>query len=253
LTRFVSVFLWAGLFYGSALLSLGTQLIPLGNAARADSIIFHSIDKTNPKHVIARMESYLAQSPRTITQTPKSHPVPQDVARLEAYLAENRKSDAQTSKTHLAQNATKSEAKSTGSEKQATVQTVSQEDDLLSGPDFEKAISGDAATQQAGKDKAAAKPLSSAKKQEEARIPLNADKEHLRLFVENRYPSANACGVCHPKHYKEWSVSQHAYAQLSPIYLSLNNKINELSNGSNGDFCLRCHSPVGVWVIVRGL
>ena len=75
--------------------------------------------------------------------------------------------------------------------------------------------------------------------------PLSADEEHLNLFLENRYPSANTCGVCHPKHYDEWSVSQHAYAQLSPIYLSLNNRINELSNGSNGDFCLRCHSPVG--------
>ncbi len=72
-----------------------------------------------------------------------------------------------------------------------------------------------------------------------------ANEEHLALFVENRYPSASTCGVCHPKHYKEWSVSQHAYAQLSPAYLSLNNKINQLSNGSNGDFCLRCHSPVG--------
>ena len=73
----------------------------------------------------------------------------------------------------------------------------------------------------------------------------SAAEQHLNLFVENRYPSANTCGTCHPKHYKEWSVSQHAYAQLSPIYLSLNNKINKLSNGSNGDFCLRCHSPVG--------
>ncbi len=75
--------------------------------------------------------------------------------------------------------------------------------------------------------------------------PSSADEDHLKLFVENRYPSAATCGVCHPKHYKEWSVSQHAYAQLSPIYLSLNNRINQLSNGSNGDFCLRCHSPVG--------
>ncbi len=74
---------------------------------------------------------------------------------------------------------------------------------------------------------------------------LSADEQHLQLFVENRYPAAATCGICHPKHYKEWSVSQHAYAQLSPIYLSLNNKINELSNGSNGDFCLRCHNPVG--------
>ncbi|MGI9406589.1 MAG: multiheme c-type cytochrome, partial [Hyphomicrobiaceae bacterium] len=72
-----------------------------------------------------------------------------------------------------------------------------------------------------------------------------ANEEHLKLFVENRYPSAATCGVCHPKHYREWSVSQHAYAQLSPVYLSLGNRINQLSNGSNGDFCLRCHSPVG--------
>jgi nitrate/TMAO reductase-like tetraheme cytochrome c subunit len=72
-----------------------------------------------------------------------------------------------------------------------------------------------------------------------------ADEDHLKLFVENRYPSASTCGICHPKHYKEWSVSQHAYAQLSPVYLSLNNRINQLTNGSNGDFCLRCHSPVG--------
>jgi hypothetical protein len=75
--------------------------------------------------------------------------------------------------------------------------------------------------------------------------PASAEVDHLSLFVEDRYPSASTCGVCHPKHYKEWSVSQHAYAQLSPIYLSLNNKINQLSNGSNGDFCFRCHSPVG--------
>jgi len=73
----------------------------------------------------------------------------------------------------------------------------------------------------------------------------DAAEGHLDLFLENKYPSASTCGTCHPKHFKEWSVSQHAYAQMSPIYLSLNNRINELSNGSNGDFCLRCHSPVG--------
>ncbi len=85
---------------------------------------------------------------------------------------------------------------------------------------------------------------SSSASEKEAKL-AQADEDHLKLFVENRYPSANTCGICHPKHYKEWSVSQHAYAQLSPVYLSLNNRINQLSNGSNGDFCLRCHSPVG--------
>ena len=73
----------------------------------------------------------------------------------------------------------------------------------------------------------------------------DAYAEHEALFAESRFPSAATCRTCHPKHYKEWSVSQHSYAQLSPVYLALNNKINQLASGTNGDFCLRCHSPVG--------
>jgi Cytochrome c554 and c-prime len=88
--------------------------------------------------------------------------------------------------------------------------------------------------------KAASEPVPKAR-----RASTATDTTHIKLFTENRYPSANSCAACHPKQYKEWSVSQHAYAQLSPVYLSLSNKINQLANGSNGDFCLRCHSPVG--------
>jgi cytochrome c554/c'-like protein len=80
---------------------------------------------------------------------------------------------------------------------------------------------------------------------EQKDIALQAARDHEALFAENRYPSAATCGTCHPKHYKEWSVSSHAYAQLSPVYMSLNSEINELTSGSDGDFCLRCHSPVG--------
>ena len=76
-------------------------------------------------------------------------------------------------------------------------------------------------------------------------VSESAAKEHAALFTESKYPSATTCAICHPKQYKEWSVSQHAYSPLSPIYLSLSNKINELANGSNGDFCLRCHNQVG--------
>ena len=73
-----------------------------------------------------------------------------------------------------------------------------------------------------------------------------AAEAHLALFAENRYPSANTCKVCHEDHYREWSVSQHAYAQLSPIYMAMQNRINQLSNGTNGDFCIRCHNQVGM-------
>ena len=71
------------------------------------------------------------------------------------------------------------------------------------------------------------------------------EEPHEALFAEDRYPSASTCVTCHPKQYREWSVSQHSYAQLSPIYMALNNTINMLTNGSNGDFCLRCHNQVG--------
>jgi hypothetical protein len=70
-------------------------------------------------------------------------------------------------------------------------------------------------------------------------------KAHNALFAEDQYPSAATCRTCHPKQYNEWSVSQHSYSQLSPAYLTLSNKILSLSNGTNGDFCFRCHSPVG--------
>ena len=71
-----------------------------------------------------------------------------------------------------------------------------------------------------------------------------AAAEHAKLFVENDYPSATTCATCHPKHYKEWSVSQHSYAQLSPVYLSFSSFTNEITSGTNGDFCFRCHTPI---------
>jgi len=94
------------------------------------------------------------------------------------------------------------------------------------------------------KGKSAEEPAKKEKKKEE-NVGGDAQKAHEALFAEASYPSAATCRTCHPKQYKEWSVSQHSYSQLSPAYLSLSNKILQLSNGSNGDFCLRCHSPVG--------
>jgi len=36
---------------------------------------------------------------------------------------------------------------------------------------------------------------------------------HEKLFQEKRFPSATTCKTCHPRQYRQWSVSQHAYAQ----------------------------------------
>ncbi|MFQ5349269.1 MAG: multiheme c-type cytochrome [Thermoanaerobaculia bacterium] len=76
--------------------------------------------------------------------------------------------------------------------------------------------------------------------------PLTADQEHEKLFEENRFPSATTCATCHPQHYREWSVSPHAYAQMSPVFNAMHGTVLLLTNGTNGDFCIRCHTPVGM-------
>ena len=71
-------------------------------------------------------------------------------------------------------------------------------------------------------------------------------KAHANLALAKAYPSATECGDCHPQHYREWSISQHAYAQMSPIFNTMQGAINVLTNGTNGDFCIRCHNQVGM-------
>ncbi len=72
--------------------------------------------------------------------------------------------------------------------------------------------------------------------------------DHQNLYVQDKYPSASQCASCHPRQFREWSVSQHAYAQLSPVYMAMQTTINLLTSGTNGDFCLRCHTPVGTQI-----
>ena len=81
---------------------------------------------------------------------------------------------------------------------------------------------------------------------EAAEAPKSADEEHANLFLENRFPAATTCATCHPDHYREWSVSPHAYAQMSPVFNAMHGTILKLTNGTNGDFCIRCHTPVGM-------
>ena len=81
---------------------------------------------------------------------------------------------------------------------------------------------------------------------QEKEKPLSADEEHQNLFSENRFPSANTCATCHPQHFREWSVSPHAYSQMSPVFNAFHGTLLVATNGTNGDFCIRCHTPVGM-------
>ncbi len=108
-------------------------------------------------------------------------------------------------------------------------------DDLLSG-DGDLLLGDDSANETAEARKKEEKPASVA----------NANAEHEKLFLESKYPSANTCATCHPRQYEQWSASQHAYAQLSPVYMAMQTTINMKTSGTNGDFCIRCHNPVGM-------
>ncbi len=67
---------------------------------------------------------------------------------------------------------------------------------------------------------------------------------HIELFAKNAYPSARECATCHEDIYHEWSMSAHAYAAVSPMFHKFEQKLNDLSHGTVGYFCMRCHAPV---------
>jgi hypothetical protein len=78
-----------------------------------------------------------------------------------------------------------------------------------------------------------------AEKGKEAPIPA-VDEETLSL-----YPTAAECGQCHKQIYDEWASSQHAYASISPMFHAFEQKFQELTQGTVGTFCVRCHQQVG--------
>ena len=78
-----------------------------------------------------------------------------------------------------------------------------------------------------------------ASKGKEAPIPA-VDDETLSL-----YPTAAQCGECHKQIYEEWSSSQHAYASISPMFHKFEQKFQQLTQGTVGTFCVRCHQQVG--------
>lgn len=79
-------------------------------------------------------------------------------------------------------------------------------------------------------------------KGEKAPIPA-IDEETLSL-----YPTAQQCGECHKQIYDEWASSNHAYASISPMFHAFEQKFQELTKGTVGTFCVRCHQQVGTQI-----
>lgn len=68
---------------------------------------------------------------------------------------------------------------------------------------------------------------------------------HEELFRDNSYPSAFECKTCHELQFRQWSLSPHSYAQLSPAFTAQQLATVKKTNGTAGAFCARCHDPVG--------
>jgi hypothetical protein len=72
------------------------------------------------------------------------------------------------------------------------------------------------------------------------------DKDpHADVFAESSYPTAAQCGACHQQIYREWASSNHAYASISPMFHKFEQLISDLSSGTIGSFCVRCHQQIG--------
>ena len=55
-----------------------------------------------------------------------------------------------------------------------------------------------------------------------------------------------SCKDCHPKHYREWSASMHAYAGKDPVFIAMNKRGQQETGGALREFCVNCHAPMAV-------
>lgn len=81
--------------------------------------------------------------------------------------------------------------------------------------------------------------------------PLPENDPHAAAKADAQYPSARVCGECHPRQFEQWSISSHAYANVSPMFNKFEQKINDLARGTIGSFCVRCHASVGTALAER--
>ncbi len=92
-------------------------------------------------------------------------------------------------------------------------------------------------------EKRPAKPKKGAEKPEAAQA--KPDGHSSPVNDVSLYPTAAQCGECHKQIYEEWSSSQHAYASISPMFHKFEQKFQDLTQGTVGTFCVRCHQQVG--------
>jgi len=54
------------------------------------------------------------------------------------------------------------------------------------------------------------------------------------------------CGGCHVDTYAQWKGSMHSNSWTDPVYRAALNLMSKASNGKIDNFCMGCHTPIGV-------
>jgi nitrate/TMAO reductase-like tetraheme cytochrome c subunit len=77
-------------------------------------------------------------------------------------------------------------------------------------------------------------------------IPLHILDDSFRVFPPkaSAFGAPQQCRQCHQRQYDEWIGSMHAYGQVSPVFLAFNHAVR---NMGTGPFCVRCHTPIGIY------
>ncbi len=59
------------------------------------------------------------------------------------------------------------------------------------------------------------------------------------------FGNPETCAECHQGHVDEWSISNHAYALVDPVFAAMLDLGQAATEGKLGQFCVQCHTPVG--------
>lgn len=77
-------------------------------------------------------------------------------------------------------------------------------------------------------------------------ISCSGGSDEEPTYTREQLMDPETCKECHQDHFQEWSGSMHAYAAEDPIFLAMNARGQQETNGALGDFCVKCHAPMAV-------
>ncbi len=66
-----------------------------------------------------------------------------------------------------------------------------------------------------------------------------------RESVALTFEDPDTCERCHPKHVEQWSISNHAYGAIDPVFIAMSKMGQQATKGKLGQFCVQCHAPIG--------